>query len=356
MFDPSVPFNDLPLLSNLSHRDYVKFLPHAIQATQSIAKLDGLSMLLPNYEVLIHPLLAQESIASNEIENIHTTMTKFLQQEALWVETLTWPEKEVAKYCSAILYWVEQLEILWGITTNLLIELQAIIEPDKTWIRKIPWTVIASWSWTILYTPPVWKDVITNLLSDLEQYINADHWIDPLLSVWIIHHQFESIHPFYDGNWRVWRILMILYLILKKKISKPILFLSSYIIDHKTNYYTSFVRLEQSNNFDTMVHYILQWITRQSQHTQEKVLQISSLIEQTSYRLKAHSFKEHHDITIALFTHPYISINTLAEALDLTRQSVSTLVKKLHSLWIIDITNVKNRRLVSLPEFIALLS
>ena len=113
-----------------------------------------------------------------------------------------------------------------------MIELQALIEPNKKGIRKLPGTVIASGS-KILYTPPEGEQIIRRLLSNLEEFIHTEDDIDPLIKVGVIHHQFESIHPFYDGNGRIGRILILLYLILQKKITRPVLFLSSYILTER---------------------------------------------------------------------------------------------------------------------------
>ena len=109
MFNPQTPYNNLPTLPGNFDYHQKQFVSLVIQANQAIAKLDGLTLLLPNYEVLIHPLLAKESIASNEIENINTTMMQFLQQEAMGVNSLQGAEKEVQHYRTAILYGVEQL-------------------------------------------------------------------------------------------------------------------------------------------------------------------------------------------------------------------------------------------------------
>lgn len=355
MFDPKEPFNDLPLLPGSFDYQKRDFLSLLIEANQAIAKLDGLTLLLPNYEVLIHPLLAKESVASNEIENINTTMLQFLQEEAIRPNMLQWAEKEVQFYRQAIHHGVEQINHLWWISSNLLIELQSFIEPEKTGIRKIPGTVIANSKGEVLYTPPHGEKVIRNLLANLEQFINSNDGIDPLLKVWVIHHQFESIHPFYDGNWRIWRILILLYLILTKKITRPVLFLSSYILSEKTWYYQSFQRKDNGMHFDQIILYMLQWIVQQSVVTQSKIIAIHALIDETSNQLKQVWIKDFYTITMLLFSYPFMTMQSFADHLKVSRQTASELVKKLEWAWCIESIKIKNNKLISLPSFIEII-
>ncbi len=352
MFDPQIPHNHLPHLPGVFDYQQQQFVSLLIQANQAIAKLDGLTLLLPNYEVLIHPLLAKESIASNEIENINTTMIKFLQQEAIGPLLLQGAEKEVQYYRTAILHGVKQLQEQWGISTNLLIELQAIIEPNKQGIRKLPGTVIANSSGKILYTPPEGEQIIRNLLANLEVFIHDNDGIDPLIKVGVIHHQFESIHPFYDGNGRIGRILIILYLILQKKITRPVLFLSPYILTEKQWYYNSFRRNDPKTAFDDIITYMLHGIMIQSQVTQDKIITIHTLINQTSHNLKQAGFKDYHTITLLLFSYPFMTIQSFADHMNISRQAVSDLVKRLETWGHIQTMKLKNSKLVYLPSFI----
>ncbi len=355
MFDSRLPYNGLPHLPGKFDYHKQQFTAPLIQASQALAKLDGLTVVLPNYEVLIHPLLAKESVASNEIENINTTMMNFLQQEAIWPASLQGAEKEVQYYRSAIMYGAQQLQQQGGLSINLLIELQAMIEPNKPGIRKIPGTVVANSAGEILYTPPEWEDVIRKLLYNLEAFINADDGIDPLLKVGVIHHQFESIHPFYDGNGRIGRILILLYLIFTKKLSKPVLFLSSYILSQRKWYYASFHRLDEKVIFDDIIIYILRGIAAQSQTTQDKIISIQSLMETTTQRLKSAGFREYHTIWQLLFSYPFMTVQSFADHLWVSRQSVSTLIKNLETKKIIKTMKLKNNKLVYLPSFIEII-
>lgn len=355
MFDPKLPYNDLPLLPGDFDFQQKQFLKPLIQANQALAKLDWLTLILPNYEVLIHPLLTKESVASNEIENINTTMMDFLQQEAIGAAKLQWAEKEVEFYRAAVIRGVEEIAKRWGISVKLLVDLQAMIEPHRPWIRKIPGTVIANSTGTVLYTPPQGENVIKELLYNLEEFIHAQDDIDPLIKVWIIHHQFESIHPFYDGNGRIGRILILLYLILTKKITKPVLFLSAYILSQKNKYYASFDRQGMKWMYENMIAFMLDGIWKQSQATQEKIIAIHNLMDATTKHIKNEWFRDYHLISQLLFSYPFMTVQSFADSLWVTRQSASELIKKLETKKIIKTTRLKNSKLLYLPSFIEII-
>lgn len=357
MLDPTIPANDLPLLPHWYDFGQRDFLQLAIKANYALAQLDWLSSLLPNYELLISPLLAKECIASNEIENINTTMIHFLQQEAISPDRLTWPEKEVQHYRHALMQGIERMNTEWWISTNLLIYLQSLIEPSKPWIRKIPWTVIANHLTNeVIYTPPQWEHVIRNLLGNLEQWINMqDDQIDPLIKMAVIHYQFESIHPFYDGNGRVGRILMMLYLLLTNKISKPILFLSSYITKHKQRYYASFTR-SSTDPYRSCIEFLLQWVIEQSTQTKNTIIQINDMMTKYTQTFQSLQYKESYFLAKTLFAYPFVSISALAQHLSLSRQTIHEYVKTLLSHNLIKTTKIGRNTLIYIPEFIDILS
>jgi Fic family protein len=355
MFNPKIPYNDLPKLNSIDFSIKNEYINLIIQANQEIGKLDWLASLLPNYEVLISPLIAKESVASNAIENINTTTVEFLQKEALWSSSLSWAEKEVQHYRNTLLQWIEMLKEQWWISANLLIELQSLIEPTKVGVRKIPWTVIANWLWKVIYTPPVWEQLIRNLLSDLENRIHKKDTIDPLVKMPVIHLQFESIHPFYDGNGRIGRILMMLYLMYAGKLQRPVLFLSSYIFKHRQKYYESLRRGNVEWDYDAIIIFLLQWVIEEAKNTQVKILEIHKCLDTSIKQFQEQWFKEYYNIAMAFFTSPFISVTNLTAVLGITRQSASTYIKKWEKAWIIKTIKVWSHKLSYLPPFIDLI-
>ena len=137
----------------------------------------------------------------------------------------------------------------------MIIEIQGLIEKNRAGIRKLPGTVLRNEkTGETVYAPPEGEEGIRSLLSNLEKYINVDEDdIDPLIKLSIIHYQFESIHPFYDGNGRTGRIINILYLVLKGLLDSPIVYLSSYIIRNKSEYYRLLQDIRDSGEWEEWI-------------------------------------------------------------------------------------------------------
>ena len=189
-----------------------------------------------------------------------------------------------------------------------MIELQSIIEPTKNWIRKLPWTVIANGLWEVLYTQPSWEENIDVLLKNLEDFINNfDDDIDALIKMPVIHYQFESIYPFYDGNGETWRILNVLYLILAKKLDFPILFLSEYINENREEYYSVLNKATISWDYGECIIYFLKGIIDQSQKTAVKIIGIKKLMWDVRRKISQLNM-DYHKITEILFSSPFLTV------------------------------------------------
>ncbi len=357
MFNPSTPNNQLPLLpSNFDYHSkdiYIKTL----EAQKALAKLNGLLHLLPNADVLVTPLITAESVSSSAIENINTTTIEVLKAQALPEDFRAWPEKEVLHYREAILYGYELIKQHDYLIINDLIQIQQIIEPNKPWIRSLPGTIIANSKWEAIYKPPQGKDIIISLLSNLEQFINmSDDNIYPLIKTWVIHYQFEAIHPFYDGNGRTGRVLMVLYLMMTKLLDYPVLFLSWYINQNKTWYYQALHHTHQTDDYTQIINYILDAIMVQSNITSNKILWIQELIVVIEIEIVKYIKKDGYKLARLLLQNPFISIQKIADHLNITRQTVSIHINKLAKAELVTITSVWKHKLVSIPAFIQLLS
>lgn len=356
MFKPLIPNNKLPLLPGKFDYQNTAFLKKAISTSQSLAKLNGLILLLPDANLLISPLLTQESVASSAIENINTTTIKVLQAQALGKKMITWPEKEVIHYREALMHGYNLIQKNGVLHTNFLVELQKIIEPSKYGIRKTTGTVIANSEWKILYTPPEGEKVIRDILSNLEKFINLDDGIEPLIKTGVIHYQFESIHPFHDGNGRTGRLLMILYLILTKKLDYPILFLSDYIHKNSNKYYQVLHQTHKTDDYTQIILFMLDAIEYQAKATQERIINIKKLMDKTQEKIQTKTHLDYHRCTKVLFSHPFISSGEFGKALKITRQTAAQYIKQLEKIRVIEIKKVWKTNLVFMPEFIKLLS
>ncbi|MDD2565424.1 MAG: Fic family protein [Candidatus Gracilibacteria bacterium] len=355
MFDPKIPLNDLPLLPGNFDFDKKEFLKLAIKASEEISKLNGLIYLVPNLDIFISPLMIKESVESSAIENINTTTIKVLQSNALNIESIKGPEKEVLHYHRAILNGFERLKKEDGIGYNFLIELQSIIEPDKNGVRKIPGTVIANNLGEILYTPPVGEDNIVRLLTNLEKFINnSSDDIDALIKMPVIHYQFESIHPFHDGNGRTGRILNVLYLVLSKKLDYPILFLSEYINKTKTKYYNLLNKTTSTGDYSEFIIYMLEGVISQAKATGEKIIKIKELMLEIENKLSKLNIDYHKIVTI-FFSKPFLTVGEFEKLLGLARATSNRQIKKLEDNDIISSVKIGKNKLLFIKEFIDLL-
>ena len=248
-----LPFNDYDLKTP-------RILESLNEASRSLAELKGFANSIPNQYILIKAITINEAKDSSEIENIvttHDSIYKVLTESGFKDESA----KEVVDYRSAIWRGYEIIKEKEFISTNILVELQGMIEHNKAGIRKNPGTkLINSKTGEVIYTPPQYEKEIRDLLKNLEDYINENDDVDPLIKMALIHYQFESIHPFYDGNGRTGRILNVLYLVLNNLLDSPILYLRNYINKNKDEYYRLFTEFRENSNYEDWIIYILKGI------------------------------------------------------------------------------------------------
>ena len=333
----------------------VRILEQLARTNRALAELKGYARTIPNQHILINAITINEAKDSSEIENIVTThdeIYKAMTQSNYKNESA----KEVVDYRSAI--WrgynlVKEKEI---ITTNILVEIQSIIEQNNAVIRKIPGTVLKnSKTGEVVYTPPETEKEVREYLKNLEEYINTDDMIDPLIKLAIIHYQFESIHPFYDGNGRTGRILNILYLVLKDLLDSPILYLSRYINDNKQTYYKLFKEVKETNNFEEWIIYILIGIEETAEETMKLIKDIQSEMESYGEELKEKLPKIYSkELLEGLFFEVYTKINYIENICGVTRKTAMSYLNQLEEAGFLSSEKIgrdriyKNDRLINL--------
>ena len=274
----------LPFDVNLNTIEILKKLS---VANNGIGELKGIINILPNPNLILSLINVGESKDSSAIENIITTYEDIFK-ELITKKSISKTSKEVLNYKNAIEHGYKELNEKGFISTNSIVNIQGIIEPNMGGIRKLPGTVIKNMETNaIVHTPPQNEKEIRELLKNLEDFMNSENEYDPLINMALIHFQFESIHPFYDGNGRTGRILNILYLVLKEKIQSPILYLSKFIIENKNKYYELLHECnEDVDNIPKMVLFILEGVIQTSRYTIELVLKINELINMTKVEMK----------------------------------------------------------------------
>ncbi len=335
-FNKDLPFNRLPDLPPKANLETVEILKLTIKANKLLAELKGYCQTLPNPNLLLNTIVLQESKESSAIENIVTT------QDELYKATLSFTDKmkhsaakEVIQYREAMYWGMQQLKQSGLITTNLLVGIMQKLRDTDDNIRKNTGTKLANpTNNSVVYTPPEGEHIIREKLATLEKFINDDEYsdLDSLIKMALIHYQFEAIHPFSDGNGRTGRILNVLYLINKDLIGLPVLYLSRYFIQNKSDYYRLLREVTEQGNWSEWVRFVLQGVGETAEITLKKVNAILRLKEQSHQIvkgvLKTSYSKELVDL---LYSYPYIKTSILEEHHIAKRQTAAEYLKKIEA-------------------------
>ena len=319
------PTYELPSLPPPADFDTVAILRALANAHRHLAEMKGRAVAVPNPGVLIDTLSLQEAQASSEIENIVTTQDE-LFQAALFSVPQDSAAKEVARYGEALRQGFDQMRARdFLLTNNLLIELYRTIILRSDGFRVVPGTALFNEaSGEIVYVPPQDAGEIVRRMTALERFINDDQAcdLDPLIKMAIIHHQFESIHPFSDGNGRVGRILNVLYLVRSGLLDFPILYLSRAINRSRNEYYRLLQAVREDSAWEAWTLYILRAVAETAQETLRLIKSIGAQMFKMKHEMRERLPKIYsQDLLNNLFRHPYTRIDYVQRELQVTRQT-----------------------------------
>jgi Fic family protein len=300
-------------------------LKKATVAGRKLAELKGLAASIPNQGILINTLALQEAKDSSAIENIVTTHDE-LFRSATYPDLFASPAaKEVRHYVEALRVGYRLVNKTGLLTANHMVEIQAALEGNTAGFRKLPGTTLQNAAGEVVYTPPQDPASIVALMRDLENFINDDAAFDadPLIKMALIHHQFESIHPFYDGNGRTGRIVNVLYLVQKRLLDMPTLYLSRHIVRTKPDYYRLLQAVREQADAPAVWHewvlYILTAVEHTAQQTIGTVGDIKGALMDYKHRIRSDYKFYSQDLINNLFTHPYTKIEFVERDLKVSR-------------------------------------
>jgi Fic family protein len=307
-----------------------EILREATKANRKLAELKGYSEIVPNKNILINAITLNEAKESSEIENIITTHDELFAALSK-SEYLYGAAKEVINYKEALWKGIELIKQNGFLSTNMIVVIQSIIEGSKSGIRTQGGTkLINDRTGEIVYTPPSTETKIRDLLGNLEIYINNDDEVDPLIKLAVIHYQFESIHPFYDGNGRTGRIINELFLVMKGLLDSPILYLSKYILSTKDEYYKLLNDIHNEGKWEEWILYILKGIQVTSEESLRILREINGLIDVTSNEIKIKHPKIYSkELVDILFSEFYTRIGNVEQGLQVTRKTASNYLNEL---------------------------
>ncbi len=321
--------SELPLNIDFETKKVLKSLPSAHFA---LAELKGIASTIPNQSILINTLGLQEAKDSSAIENIITTHDDLYKSELYFDAFKSLNAKEVQNYISALKKGFELTSKSGLLTTKTILKIQEVLEDNTAGFRKLPGTTLKNTTTgETIYTPPQDYNEIIRLMTNLEKYINDSEIsnIDPLIKMAIIHFQFESIHPFYDGNGRTGRIINILYLINEKLQSLPILYLSSYIINHKADYYNYLQKVRDEELWEDWILFMIKGIEETAKETIELISKIKDLMFEYKHQLRDNYKFYSQDLLNNLFKHPYTKIEFIVNDLGVSRLTAANYLNKL---------------------------
>ena len=306
----------------------------AAVAHRYLAELKGRAATIPNQGILIDTLSLQEAKASSEIENIVTTQDELFQATLFPEHPSSAAAKEVALYRDALRCGLAELAGKQGIISNTsIIAMFRILKRTDGTFRTLPGTALKNdQSGEIVYVPPQSGDDVIRHMTALEKFINDDSYkqLDPLVRMAIVHHQFESIHPFPDGNGRLGRIINVLYLVQQGLLDIPILYLSRYITAHKGDYYRQLQAVRTTGNWEPWLLYMLSAVAETSAQTIDLIAGIRILMAEYKDKIRTEHAKIYsQDLLNNLFRHPYTRIDYVVDELGVSRQTAAKYLDRL---------------------------
>ena len=313
----------LPIKQDIETKKVLKKLASAHRA---LAELKGIVSSIPNENILINTLGLQEAKDSSAIENIITTHDDIFKAELKLEGFKSLNAKEVQNYISALKKGFGLITKNKILTNNDIISIQSELEKNNAGFRKVSGTSLKNaMTGEIVYTPPQDYATIQVLMTNLERYINESSIseFDTLVKMSIIHYQFESIHPFYDGNGRTGRIINVLYLVMNDLLNLPVLYLSRYIIEHKADYYRLLQEVRETDNWENWVLYMLDSIEQISKETIVLIGKIRDLMFEYKNLLRNNYKFYSQDLLNNLFKHPYTKIEFIENDLGVSRSTAS---------------------------------
>ena len=337
-----------------------------INAHRVLAILDDRATNIPNIDLFISMYVQKEALLSSQIEGTQATLEDIFNPSI--DENINAEVDDVVNYIKAAKYAIKRLETL-PLCNKLLLETHKILLSGVRGKEKNPGEFRQSQNWiggagstikTARYIPP---DVLSmkESLSDLEKYMNAEAELDDLIRIALIHYQFESIHPFLDGNGRIGRLLIVLYLLEKKVIKTPSLYLSFYLKEHRIEYYDRMSAIRETGDYEQWIKFFLEGIYASGKSAIETANELIALRDKNIRKLRNVKYTKRTLETMMkvfhyLEAHPIIDIGKTAEDLSIAYNTVSSAVNRFEKLGILHLVKKQGRNKVySYKEYIDIL-
>lgn len=326
-------------------------------ASRNLAELKGVAASIPNQDILISTLTLQEARDSSAIENIITTQDDLYREDEPGTSAAT-AVKEVLRYRQALRAGFAQVQQHGLLTLNTILDIQQQLECNLAGLRRLPGTALRDGAGRTVYEPPQDAREVARLMGELERFIHDEppFPVDPLVKMALIHHQFESIHPFYDGNGRTGRIVNVLYLVKERLLDIPVLYLSRHIVRTKPDYYRLLQAVREEDAWEAWVLYMLDAVAGTARETVDTIQAIRALLQQTKQRVRERHKFYSQDLINNLFNHPYTRVEFAQRELGVSRLTATKYLDALAADGVLEKVRVgRNNYYMNRPLF-ALLS
>lgn len=360
-FNPNQPYNDLPSLPPALELETRAIWKCCTEARVALAELKQVGELIPNQSVLINTIPLLEAQASSEIENIVTTndqLFRFADTSVNNSANQTDPAtKEALRYRTALYQGFEAIKKR-PLNTGLAVEVCRAIKGSELDIRRVPGTTLANdRTGEVIYTPPAGEATLRQLLANWEQFLHNHNELDPLIRMAVAHYQFETIHPFTDGNGRTGRVLNILYLVDQQLLSLPVLYLSRHIIHNKDDYYRLLLEVTTGQNWQDWIIFMLTAVKETAQWTTAKIHAVRQLQEQAAEYVREQKPAIYsRELVNQIFNQPYCRISNLVDAGIGHRETVSKYLKTLCDIGMLQEIKIGREKLFVHAKLLQLLT
>ena len=356
MRDMANPYNELPDLPPPDTIETTRVLKECVAAHRALGRMRAAASALPDQTILINAIPLLEAQASSQIENIVTTADALFRADAL-ARADDPATKEALRYRAALHHGVNEI-VDRQISTNLMLELCSIITGIDAQIRATPGTTLrGDRTGEVIYTPPTGERVLRTKLAAWERFAHAKSDLDPLVRIALLHYQFEAIHPFHDGNGRTGRILNLLLALHEDLLDRPILYLSSYILETRDDYYRLLRAVTTDAAWEAWVLYLLEGIRLTADSTTSRIEAIQTLMATTSERVRLEAPESSSSLLLdVIFSKPYCRISDVVDAGVAKRQRASEHLKALTRIGVLEENAVSRDRIFLHRELLDVLS
>ena len=355
--DPAQPYNGLPPLPPDAELETRPLLKACIEARAALAALKQATGHLPNPSVLINTIPILEAQASSEIENIVTTTDDLFRYADHLDGSASHATKEALRYRSALYEGFQSLQSR-PLCTNTAERVCSRIKAVDMQVRRVPGTALANHqTGAVIYTPPVGEALLREKLANWERFIHEREDIDPLIRMAVAHYQFEAIHPFTDGNGRTGRVLNLLMLVEQGLLDQPVLYLSRYIIQRKTDYYRLLLAVTMQGRWQDWIAYMLDAVAETARWTTAKIGAIRALEADTRDYVRTQRPRIYsRELVDVLFTQPYCRIQNVVDAGIAKRETAARYLRELVDIDVLREQRLGKEKLFLHPAYLRLLS